>query len=214
MRETFETKNLLMVATHLRIALRFIEQHSHEDPTGVLQTVLMHVEGAYEMLKNISQLAAEPVEEVKKDPLVVPGGAILSVELPECKAEAPSAEAEIAHGAESVLGAADTMRVGDSFSHRAVLHDNLTRSADTIQSARHSGISSLSKAMTINDRKLYISELFGGDRDKFDGTIRAIDGSLSLAEGLAVLQRNYSGSSDNPLLEQFIALLERRFQGK
>lgn len=249
MKESLGTKQLAVVATHLRIALRFAEQQAAGSLTDTVQTVMMHVEGAYEMLRDLAAMlpvSSEGISPVGMKQESSPASAIVvPVVEPEVEvvpvvpkekikpeqttpstfksspvvpstsstSEAESAVPLTAKAAPKTESAHEEARVADTFAHRPVLHESLSRREDTVQTAKFSSITSVAKAMTINDRMRFTAELFAGDREHFLATLQAVEQCSSLPEALETLQANYSGPADNPLLTQFISLLERRFQG-
>ena len=79
------------------------------------------------------------------------------------------------------------------------------------QNSRKVALESLLKGMSLNDRKLYCAELYGGDGARFRTALAQLESAGSLSQALELLQRDYAGAADSPVLAQFIQLLERRF---
>ncbi|MGG9961292.1 hypothetical protein [Ferruginibacter sp. SUN106] len=98
----------------------------------------------------------------------------------------------------------------------ASLNDKLRQSKiDLGDSLTESPIRDLKKAIGINDRFLYINELFRGDESMYERSIKTINGFSILAEAEYWIQRELKTkigwSEDNEIVKQFIQLVKRRF---
>lgn len=96
------------------------------------------------------------------------------------------------------------------FTQKPVRHEAYQASMPT-QNSRKVALESLLKGMSLNDRKLYCAELYGGDGARFRTALVQLESAGSLSQALELLQRDYAGAADSPVLAQFIQLLERRF---
>lgn len=76
-------------------------------------------------------------------------------------------------------------------------------------------IRELKKAIGINDRYLFINELFNGDEAMFDRSLKTLDQFISLQDAESWIRRELSvkigWKEDNPVVGQFTQLLKRRF---
>jgi hypothetical protein len=83
------------------------------------------------------------------------------------------------------------------------------------QSLQEMPIADLRKAIGVNDRFRYISELFRGDEAMFDRSIKTINGFNALREAELWIQRELkiklSWNDDSALVKQFESLVKRRF---
>ncbi len=70
----------------------------------------------------------------------------------------------------------------------------------------------LGKGLTINDRTRFIRELFKGDAALFKLAVERIDGADNLSDALSALHEIYTGDMENPVLDDFVALVDRCFQ--
>jgi hypothetical protein len=79
----------------------------------------------------------------------------------------------------------------------------------------HEPVKDLRKAIGINDRYLYINELFKGDQSVFDRTLKTLNDFTSLAEAKFWMERELllkSGwNRDDKIVRQFTQLVSRRF---
>ena len=83
--------------------------------------------------------------------------------------------------------------------------------ADALQS---SGISDLREAIGINDKFLFINELFNGDMERYNKVLDELNGFSGLLGAqtyLAELQVQYQWDEENPAYRKLNDLLERKF---
>jgi hypothetical protein len=76
-------------------------------------------------------------------------------------------------------------------------------------------IKDLRKAIGINDRYLYINELFNGDEAMFERSVKTLNHFSILPEAEFWMQRELriklGWKEDNQLVQQFVQLVRRRF---
>jgi hypothetical protein len=76
-------------------------------------------------------------------------------------------------------------------------------------------IKDLRKAIGINDRYLYINELFNGDEAMFERSVKTLNQFSILPEAEFWMQRELriklGWKEDNTLVQQFVQLVRRRF---
>jgi hypothetical protein len=87
-----------------------------------------------------------------------------------------------------------------------------TELADRLQD---SPVKDLKKAIGINDRYLYINELFNGNEAMFERTLKTLNSFSILPEAEYWIQRELKlkmgWKEENPQVQQFIQLVKRRF---
>lgn len=98
----------------------------------------------------------------------------------------------------------------------ASLNDKLKQSKiDLGETLTDAPVRDLKKAIGINDRFLYINELFRGDESMYERSIKTINGFSILPEAEYWMQRELKvklGWSDgNETVQQFVQLVRRRF---
>lgn len=71
-------------------------------------------------------------------------------------------------------------------------------------------ITDLAKAIGINDKFLFIKELFGGDADLYNQTIKHINQLTDLNEAIIYLHENFSWDPTNEVTTLFIDLVRRK----
>ncbi|MFZ9660592.1 MAG: hypothetical protein ACO29O_01830 [Chitinophagaceae bacterium] len=88
-------------------------------------------------------------------------------------------------------------------------------SNDVVEILSDVPIKELKKSIGINDRYLYINELFKGDEAMFDRSLKTLDQFEFLHEAESWIRRELSVKNgwkeDNPVVRQFGQLLKRRF---
>ena len=105
-----------------------------------------------------------------------------------------------------------TVRLADKFTgiHKYLFENFENQDGSGI--ARFSAIDDINRAIGINDRFLFIKELFNGDKDLFNKTISTLNACSSLDDALMYLHENYSWSSEDSVVKQLVLLLYRRFK--
>ncbi len=105
-----------------------------------------------------------------------------------------------------------TVRLGDKFvGIHKYLYENFEHQDDA-SIARFSAIDDINRAIGINDRFLFIKELFNGDKDLFNKTISTLNSCSSLDDALMHIHENFSWSSEDSTVKQLVLLLYRRFK--
>jgi len=72
-------------------------------------------------------------------------------------------------------------------------------------------LKSIRGGIGINDRYLYIKELFGDEPEKFDETIAALDGFIDIEEAVGYLKHNFKWSKSEAG-QKFLNLVKRRYR--
>lgn len=68
----------------------------------------------------------------------------------------------------------------------------------------------IGKAIGINDRFLFIKELFDGDSKKFDETINVLNNAPNFNEAFNYLSENFSWNMDDPSVQKLLELARRK----
>lgn len=72
-------------------------------------------------------------------------------------------------------------------------------------------ITDLSKAIGINDKFLFTKELFGGDPDLYNQTIKRLNHATDLNDAIIYIHENFDWEADNETAMTFIDLVRRKF---
>jgi hypothetical protein len=97
----------------------------------------------------------------------------------------------------------------DSFGSKKVLHENFE--ADNVVNQISTPVSSLPKAIGINDKFRFIKELFGGDSDLYNETVKRLDSIGSLVSAISYIESNFSWDKNSDSVKQLISLIRRRY---
>ena len=154
-------------------------------------------------LKNDLSLKGRPAPEQYTDPLdEIPTLATHQAYLPREVTEIPTRENREVHD----LISAEEASLNDK--HRSEKSELVDRLQDQ-------PVKDLKKAIGINDRYLYINELFNGNEAMFERTLKTLNGFSILPEAEYWIQRELrlkmGWKDENPLVQQFVQLVKRRF---
>jgi len=104
--------------------------------------------------------------------------------------------------------------IGDSFSHLSARFNeqlgnrNSNEDLSSIMVTKH--VSSLSEAIGINDRFLFIREIFDGNKDAYSQAIKRLDSAENIADAKAVIMSYTGNSFDNEAVKQLLDLVKRK----
>jgi hypothetical protein len=104
----------------------------------------------------------------------------------------------------------ESARLLDSFGSKKVLHESF-ESDGSVVNQRSTPVSSLTKAIGINDKFRFIKELFGGDSDLYNETIKRLDTTGSLISAISYIESNFSWDKNSDSVKQLISLIRRRY---
>ncbi len=80
-----------------------------------------------------------------------------------------------------------------------------------LTSTKMQAVDDIMVAIGLNDRFLFIRELFNNDSDLFKSTILTLNNSNNWEEAVNYLDDNFSWNSEDPTLVLFLSFLKRRF---
>jgi hypothetical protein len=92
---------------------------------------------------------------------------------------------------------------------KKVLHENFE--TDNMVNKISTPIASLPRAIGINDRFRFIKELFGGDSDLYNDTIKKLDTIGSLVSAISYIESNFSWDKNSDSVKQLVSLIRRRY---
>lgn len=105
--------------------------------------------------------------------------------------------------------------VGQSQSGTSLNERLKTANVEVAEKLREMGVKDLRDAIGINDKFQFIQELFRGDRDMYDRSVKTINECTSLQEAEYWIQRElkiYQGwQDDDSLVKHFYSLVKKRF---
>jgi hypothetical protein len=104
--------------------------------------------------------------------------------------------------------------IGDTFSHLSnrFNEQHVTRKGedDFTELLKSKPLSSLSEAIGINDRFLFIREIFNGKNDAYNQAIARLDKAESISDARAVIMSYTGDNKENEAVRQLIELVKRK----
>jgi len=82
--------------------------------------------------------------------------------------------------------------------------------ADLSSKLQTAPLSSIASGIGLNDKFLFIRELFNGDNALYSNTIRNLDAANSLKDALGYIHHNFDWDEKNETAQKFVALVHRR----
>jgi hypothetical protein len=101
-------------------------------------------------------------------------------------------------------------RLGDSFLKGKSVNDLINDQNKLEFKLSNRPVSSIQSAIGINDRFLYIRELFDGDNQKFLEAVKTLDSKQNIKEAVDYLRNNFRWKRNETSLK-FVNLVKRRF---
>jgi hypothetical protein len=104
--------------------------------------------------------------------------------------------------------------LADKFSHLSNRFNEqlgtLKNEEDISDILKSKPLTSLSEAIGLNDKFLFIREIFDGNNDTYNQAIMRLDNSLSLSDARAVLMSYTGNSNENEAVKQLLDLVKRK----
>ena len=109
----------------------------------------------------------------------------------------------------------DTGMIADKFTPPADLYEERISSKfsekDLSESLKSKPIQNLSDAIGLNDRFLFISEIFDGNKDSYNQAIRRLDKAENLQDAMAIIMSYTGENRDNEAMIQLLDLVRLKF---
>jgi hypothetical protein len=150
---------------------------------------------------------SEPLQEVKPQ-LFDSFSASPQTESPPIPQPQPETEPQV----QSVDENESTSKkvLGERFTREASLNDRLSQGAVTEPRIKGKPVTSLKKAIGLNDKFMFTRELFGNDQNKFELSVDKLDHCTNLMEAIAYMEQNFHWTK-NASSMKFIELVKKRF---
>jgi len=108
----------------------------------------------------------------------------------------------------------DKKILSDSLKGKAVLGDSLHQNVQYQDLSTHfhaKPVTDLAKAIDINEKYLYIRELFGNDARKFEEAIKIINNAPNFNEAFNYMIREYTWDMDSELVQELLEIVRRKY---
>ena len=183
-----------------------------------LDVALQKTQDVYEQLLRI-KLAPEPVEVttpvVTPAPVIIPAPekVVAAAKEKNIVKEVPAAPVQEEKRQQTAPAKAAILaeKIGPSDFHP--INETLVQQktgADLSSKMQSAPLSSIASGIGLNDKFLYIRELFGGDNALYSNTIRNLDAANSLKDALDYIQCNFGWDEKNETAQKLISLVHRR----
>jgi hypothetical protein len=108
----------------------------------------------------------------------------------------------------------DNVIMADKFSHLSGSFNeqlgNLKSDEDFTEILKSKPLSSLSEAIGINDKFLFIREIFNGDKDTYTQAILRLEDTKSISDARAVIMSFIGDNNENYAVKQLLELVKRK----
>lgn len=101
-------------------------------------------------------------------------------------------------------------RLGDTFTKERSVNELLTDQNKLEFKLSNLPVANIQNAIGINDKFLFIRELFDGDAEKFNSTVIILDNMKEITQAVDYLQQNFKWKKNDASLK-FVNLVKRRF---
>ena len=109
--------------------------------------------------------------------------------------------------AEKLSSSTDFIPINETLAQQKIGSSDLSSKLQT------SPLHSIAAGIGLNDKFLFIRELFKNDRELYDSTIKYLDAVDSLKEALEFTQRNFDWDENSETTHKFVNLIHRRHGG-
>lgn len=109
---------------------------------------------------------------------------------------------------------ADKSTVGDSFSHTDWLNEQIgsTRGEDNVtRMIKTKPLANLDDAIGVNDKFLFIREIFNGSPESYNQAIEKLNGVKTFDEAKNVLMSYSEDNKETKIVKQFLDIVKRKF---
>lgn len=104
--------------------------------------------------------------------------------------------------------------VADKFQSKTFVHDNISKrniKKDVSAKMQSKPINDINSAIGINDKFIFIRELFNGSKEHYMETIQVLNNFDTYENALKFLNENFDWDNDNPNFERLKELVRRKY---
>jgi hypothetical protein len=184
-----------------------------EDLDGILKLNLNQGSGKTSFFDEAFDIASAPVKKLQPVGKLAPQKEVVPINIMQATV---IQKVEKVYLAKKVIS--DPLSLNDKLINASkTLNDNVVLNKSTSLGDSHgkSKIASLKTSVSLNQRFLFINNLFGGSQEVYQKSIEKLDGcsSLSEAQNMVVneIALNHNWDNKSAEAEEFYALLERKF---
>ncbi len=168
-------------------------------PTLQVELAKSKCKSAAEVIALFKNIREEPVAEIKKEPVASrPAPADSTDEKPSIRKKT----------AESAIFADTFSNLPNSLNEKL---GNLRDDDDVSDIMKTKPLTNLSEAIGVNDKFLFIRELFNGNPESYNLVISRIDEAETLSDARAVIMSYTDKNQDTEVVRQLLDLVKRKF---
>lgn len=111
----------------------------------------------------------------------------------------------------------NTSIVADKFQSKKFVHDNITQNNsknDVSSKMQSKPIIDIHSAIGLNDKFIFIRELFNGDKEQYQETIQLLNNFDTYENALGFLNESFDWDDEDPNFERLKELVKRKFATK
>jgi hypothetical protein len=104
--------------------------------------------------------------------------------------------------------------VADRFHSKNLIHDNIAKKnikKDISTKMQSKPINDINAAIGLNDKFIFIRELFSGDKDHYLETIQVLNNFDTFENAIEFLNNNFNWRSDDPTFDRLKELVRRKY---
>jgi hypothetical protein len=105
----------------------------------------------------------------------------------------------------------------DKFQSKKFMHDNIAKKnskKDVSSKMQSKPIHDINSAIGLNDKFIFIRELFGGDKDHYNETIQLLNNFDTYENAIGFLNENFEWDEDDSNFERLKELVQRKYSVK
>lgn len=162
--------------------------------------------------KLVEPLLPEPVQEYQTESVAPQSQQTLAPQISPQSQPLPQPEPQLEHQSQAVEenGATAKKVLGERFSREASLNERLGHGATSEPRIKGKPVTSLKKAIGLNDKFMFARELFGNDRSRFELSLDELDRCMNLEEAITYMEKNFQWIKNDASMK-FIELVKKRF---
>lgn len=137
------------------------------------------------------------------------------VQEPELEIEKPKGDTQVKNEPEENVKNGNSQEIiADKFQSKKFVHDTISGKnpkQDVSTKLQSKPIKDINSAIGINDKFIFIKELFGNDKEHYHETIQVLNNFDTFENALEFLNENFNWDSEDPNYERLKELVRRKY---
>lgn len=168
------------------------------------------------LLKGLQNLYPQAKKEDASEPVLKPGSGEIYIQdttIPVKQSKEPAAKKDEHH--KTFKKAGESAIIADNFTHLpGSLNEQLGSrldDGDVTEILKAKPLKNLSDAIGVNDKFLFIREIFNGNPESYNQAISRIDGAENIEDARAVIMSYTGNNLETDTVKQLLDLVKRKF---